>query len=95
MWLLDYPFGILVDMIWPMFVSWWTLTLCFSLFLSDWRKIRLKRRFHCRRHDAFNSPTVWHLHWYMTLCIFEKKNRQHNGQKKKYKRTNNDLKTYI
>ena len=27
------------------------------------------------------------------ICI-SKKNRQHNGQKKKYKRTNNDLKTY-
>jgi hypothetical protein len=24
-----------------------------------------------------------------------KKNRQHNGQKKKYNRTNNELKTYI
>jgi hypothetical protein len=24
-----------------------------------------------------------------------KKNRQHNGQEKKYKRTNNDLQTYI
>jgi hypothetical protein len=42
-----------------------------------------------------DSRRVWRYQREVIRIRISKKNRQHNDQEKKYKRTNNDYKTYI
>ena len=51
----------------------------------------------CKSLDVIGYSSLWHMQeefedtkWLIRICI-SKKNRQHNGQKKINKRTNNDL----
>jgi hypothetical protein len=41
--------------------------------------------------QTYSARRVWRYQRVVTRICIAKKNREHNGQKKKYKRTNNDL----